>query len=1083
MKNAIYSQLRHGIIRVWPSHCRIYTLTCSNTKSKLFVSCLKSSYPELGGRHEAQLIGLPLKRRLSNSTTDIIHSSIHFKSKKVRERFMEQSQNLEEICKIETAILETIKDQKQTEKEAELLGLLKSVAKNYEGDMNYNAKPVKGTCEWFFSDDAFTKWRDDKGSGVFRLTAGPGCGKSALARTLVTGDHLNGALTTVASVASTTSAAPTTTITTLDTTVCYFFFKDDVSERTKISTALCAVLHQLFSQEPTSRLIRPALSALATNGSALKESFDDLWNLLIDCVNEFTAVNIICVLDALDECSSTDRQRFIDKVERLYDHNPPPAAKRLKFLITSRPYDDIEESFRPFTNRAQYFRFDADDRHAEISHDIELVIDAQLDTFARGFSEADRTKIGEYLKSRGTKTYLRLHLTLEIVKLRPSRHRRMRDVEALLSSLPGEVSGAYEKILNRVSDEADLSAVEEERIMSTLLQIILAATRPLTLDEANYALTLALASDDLETHEELESQLWQDDFKSVVKNICGLIISVYDDRLYFIHLTAREFLLTEPGLATPPAKWRGRFANLDTLHGGIARCCVRYLLLREFSSRTVPLLKSDRNRYPFLEYAGLNWPEHQRCLQKPDRSGVQSARRLCSTSDNLLLLWGPIYLERNRLLHRVNRAPSKFTPFLGWTELAVVSFLGLLVNVQQLLTEGADVNEYSKYFGSALQAAVYKNRESVVGLLLSKDANVHTTKGLRGSPLEIAALETQNPKITQLLLSHGADPLQSDNYHYAFDNTLEKAARAGLTIIFKVLAATITDISTPKAVQAALKNRIIVHSGKYGLAMLTSMLLDEEDDTNQYFTEENLGDLLAIPSVCERVLPTVAKQGKQHLLMEPKILRTISHIKGASQVLAGFLRQATKPCEKITKDVMKTIIHYYDFATFELFLSYSPSENISYSDFLVATRYNYENAQPIIESILSLIGNDFVVDDHLAYTMLSGKGLPHLYAPIYLKYPDDIASNARQLIVRTLEYCRSRSLTPLCGKDGDYFIQFVLKHSDYLLVVDDGLLQEVAWCGGGTAARTFQLLLPLYNGNEIPPQKIFEAVVCSGSDE
>jgi DNA-binding response OmpR family regulator len=65
--------------------------------------------------------------------------------------------------------------------------------------------------------------------------------------------------------------------------------------------------------------------------------------------------------------------------------------------------------------------------------------------------------------------------------------------------------------------------------------MVLVAERPLTLDEANYALTLATTEGRPTSHAELQENVWKGDFKSTVRNIYGLFISVYNSKLFFIH--------------------------------------------------------------------------------------------------------------------------------------------------------------------------------------------------------------------------------------------------------------------------------------------------------------------------------------------------------------------------------------------------------------------------------------------------------------------------------------------------------------------------------------------------------------------
>lgn len=152
-----------------------------------------------------------------------------------------------------------------------------------------------------------------------------------------------------------------------------------------------------------------------------------------------------------------------------------------------------------------YVRFDGDDKAAQISNEINLVIDAGVNEIARDFGEDDRRKISEQLKSMEHRTYLWLHLTFDIIEHSPSDYSRRSDVEALLSDLPSEVSEAYERILKRSKNEHHTK---------TLLQMVLAAARPLTVDEANIALTLASKRGRFDSHAELESNMWpRENFK------------------------------------------------------------------------------------------------------------------------------------------------------------------------------------------------------------------------------------------------------------------------------------------------------------------------------------------------------------------------------------------------------------------------------------------------------------------------------------------------------------------------------------------------------------------------------------------
>ena len=115
------------------------------------------------------------------------------------------------------------------------------------------------------------------------LSTDPGCGKSVLSKAFVDdilpSDNLK--------------------------TVCYFCFKDN-EEQDNLATALCALLHQLFSSQP--HLIRHAIPACEKNGTKLRNETKEMWRILRSAAMDCETRPIVCILDALDECKDADRQ-------------------------------------------------------------------------------------------------------------------------------------------------------------------------------------------------------------------------------------------------------------------------------------------------------------------------------------------------------------------------------------------------------------------------------------------------------------------------------------------------------------------------------------------------------------------------------------------------------------------------------------------------------------------------------------------------------------------------------------------------------------------------------------------------------
>ncbi|TGJ75468.1 hypothetical protein E0Z10_g10990 [Xylaria hypoxylon] len=587
--------------------------------------------------------------------------------------------------------------------------LLQDLASDYEGYKDFNPGRVEGTCEWFLNDDRFREWRDSSTSRLLWVSAGPGCGKSVLSRALIDEHRLSTNVMT--------------------STVCYFFFKDGDEHRMHSTNALCAILHQLLTQDPSGNLIKDALPSHKSYGKALVQNFSELWRIMVRCAESPDTGEVVCILDALDECEKNSREQLIRKLKEFYCEQHNLSKSKLKFLITSRPYADLEASFRKFSTAASYWRFDGDDKSEQISQEINLVIDIKVKEIASCFADEDRRTISQRLKSMEHRTYLWLHLTFDIIEQSPSEYGRRSDVEELLSALPSQVSDAYEKILGRSKSQTQTEI---------LLQIVLAAARPLTLDEANTALTLALDKKQSASHAKLKLQRWpRDNFQSVVKNLCGLFINVYDSKLSFIHQTAREFLTHPEG----QGKWQGRL-NMAKSHSAMSLVCLHYLLLPDL---VLAQKSPDDQERSFLPYAAAHWPLHH--LSQEDVIADQSrkdARRLCNVAGEQGRVWMPKYVDPRGL------------PLEGWTDLALASYMGLKLVVEDILVkEKTGINVQGGFYGTALQAASAEGHKEVVQMLLNKNADVDIQGGFYETALQAASVGGHK-EVVQMLLNKNA---------------------------------------------------------------------------------------------------------------------------------------------------------------------------------------------------------------------------------------------------------------------------------------------------------------------------------------
>ncbi|KAK4862353.1 hypothetical protein LT330_010781 [Penicillium expansum] len=221
---------------------------------------------------------------------------------------------------------------------------------NYEEQKNINPQRVEGTCEWVLQSLEFNRWWESPCNDLLWVSADPGCGKSVLARSIID-DQVR-------------ASSP-------GVTICFFFFKDN-KKQNRLDIALCSVLHQLFSQRPY--LLPYALPSWEKNADKLQKEADELWRIFIAATSADISHKTICVFDALDECCEKDQGRLIEKLQFFYHQTTSSTADTyLKFLVTSRPYDHIQDGFRGITDSFPQVHIKGEEENDQIHREINLV--------------------------------------------------------------------------------------------------------------------------------------------------------------------------------------------------------------------------------------------------------------------------------------------------------------------------------------------------------------------------------------------------------------------------------------------------------------------------------------------------------------------------------------------------------------------------------------------------------------------------------------------------------------------------------------------------------------------------------------
>jgi ankyrin repeat protein len=358
------------------------------------------------------------------------------------------------------------------------------------------------------------------------------------------------------------------------------------------------------------------------------------------------------------------------------------------------------------------------------------------------------------------RTYLWLKLTLDVIQdeVSPTAKRLKR----ITGTLPSTVDEAYKAILSKSKDPVRTRK---------LLHIIVAATNPLTLAEMNIALAI---EDHHKLYEDLDLES-NSRFEHTLRNICGLFVSIVDQRVYLLHQTAKEFLVAKSQEIS--SGWKYSLNPVDS-ELVIARTCIAYLMFDVFDGSIAHISVE----HGYLDYASKFWAIHYQAGQIGETVEIlPSYLKLCDIPSKRFQTWFNIYWE--------SAHPWESNPGFTSTTL-LASYFGHEAVVKLLLATGkVDVNSKDTEYGrTPLSWAAERGHEAVVKLLLATGkVDVDSKSNYSRTPLSWAAEEGREAVVKLLLATGKVDVDSKSNYGRT---PLSWAAGGGHEAIVRLLLAT-----------------------------------------------------------------------------------------------------------------------------------------------------------------------------------------------------------------------------------------------------------------------------------------------------
>ncbi|KAF2726404.1 hypothetical protein EJ04DRAFT_539406 [Polyplosphaeria fusca] len=263
--------------------------------------------------------------------------------------------------------------------------------------------------------------------------------------------------------------------------------------------------------------------------SHLREKHDHIGKALFEDANAWVALSEIfasvvqdpsleityLVIDALDECV-TDLSKLLDLIVQTSS-----ALSRVKWIMSSRNWPNIEEHLERAGDKVRLsLELNAD----SVSAAVHSYIKHKVSQLAQDKKYSDHTKqaVLDYLYTNANDTFLWVALVCQNLR----KMSRLKIVTKLKAFPPG-LDCLYKRMIQNINDSEDADLCKQA------LAIVAVVYRPITLQELNLLV------------EELDSTDESLDSAREVVSLCGSLLTIRDGIIYFVHQSAKDFLLKE----------------------------------------------------------------------------------------------------------------------------------------------------------------------------------------------------------------------------------------------------------------------------------------------------------------------------------------------------------------------------------------------------------------------------------------------------------------------------------------------------------------------------------------------------------
>lgn len=381
----------------------------------------------------------------------------------------------------------------------------------------------------------------------------------------------------------------------LNRPVVYFFCQETDPNLNSAISVLRGIIRLLVSRH--SSLLPYLQTEYDKHGAKLFEgnnvwiSLKDIFEKMIQSPHwEATFV----MVDALDECVS-GRDRLLDLIVQL------STSTKIKWIISSRNSRDIEEKLH-VPEQGLQLRLELNDELISKAVDVFIARRTKKLASAKGYSDETQSEVRNYLSDNSSGTFLWAALVYdELLEVEDW------DVMKTLRTFPPGLDPLYGRMMERMCDSRSSEKCKEVLAIATL------AYQPLNLAELK---TLSLSIKDFRK-QQLER----------IVGLCGSFLTIRRDIVYFIHQSAKDYLLKDTGTrifpsGIPQRHWLMFLRSAETLQSELTQNPYK---VQHLGALATEITTPNPDPLVSLRYSCIYWVAHLNKAEPASHDGNEMA--------------------------------------------------------------------------------------------------------------------------------------------------------------------------------------------------------------------------------------------------------------------------------------------------------------------------------------------------------------------------------------------------------------------------------------------------------------------------